>query len=167
MSGRLSASLTARLIGRLTCRLTRLTKPVEPSPGAVELPLTPLVTCLLVWLANCWSEVRGVIDQLNCPEKPVQLVLTREFRRVNPSSTARRQVQLVYGQRGSQLKLKFSWSWESSSVVKKFNYSWRSSTQLKFSSAEKAQLSWRSSTQLEFSSSEKLNCSWRSSTQLK
>jgi hypothetical protein len=73
--------------------------------GAVEPPLTSLATCLPAWPADCWSEVRGVRDQLNCPSKPVQLVLTREFRRENPSSTARRQVQLVYGQRGSQLKL--------------------------------------------------------------
>jgi hypothetical protein len=56
---------------------------------------------------------------LNCPGKPLQLVLTREFRRENPSSTARRQVQLVYGQKTSQLKLKFSWSSESSTVVEK------------------------------------------------
>jgi hypothetical protein len=156
------------------CSLTKLTKPVEP-------PLTTLSTCSPVWLADCWSEVREVRDQLNRLLGPVQLVLTREFRRENPSLASLRQVQLVYGQRGSQLKLKFSWSWESSTVVekaqlqlKKFNsaevqLSWKSST-----AAEEAQLSWilvqlkklncswRSSNQLK-----KLNCSWRSSTQLK
>jgi hypothetical protein len=110
--------------------------------GAVEPPLTSLATCLPVWLADCWSEVRGVRDQLNCPSKPVQLVLTREFRRENPSSTSQRQVRLVYGQRGSQLKLKFSWSWESSTVVEKAQLSW-SLAQLKSSTVvEKAQLSW-------------------------
>jgi hypothetical protein len=112
--------------------------------GAVEPPLTSLATYLPVWLADCWSEVRGVKDQLKCPSKPVQLVLTRDFRRENPSSTARRQVQLVYGQRGSQLKLKFSWSWESSTVVEKAQLSW-SSAQLKSSATvEEAQLSWSS-----------------------
>jgi hypothetical protein len=132
MSGRLSASLTVRLSDRLTRRLTRLTKPIEP-------PLTPLATYLPFWLADCWSEVR---NQLNCPSGPVQVVLTREFRRENPSSTARRQVQLVYAQRGSQLKLKFSWSWESSTVVENAQISW-SSAQLKSSTVvEKAQLSW-------------------------
>jgi hypothetical protein len=85
MTGILFTSLTIRLTGRLTCSLTRLTRPVEP-------PLTPLATCLPVWLADCWSEVRGVRDQLNCPSKLVHLVLTREFRRENPSSNARRQV---------------------------------------------------------------------------
>jgi hypothetical protein len=49
---------------------------------------------------------------LNCPWGPVKLVLTIKFRRENPVQLARRQVQLVYGQRGSQLKLKL-----------KFNYS--------------------------------------------
>ena len=73
-------SLSASLIGRLHSSLAKLTKPVEP-------PLTTLSTCSPVWLADCWSEVRGVRDQLNCPEKPVQLVLTREFKRENPSST--------------------------------------------------------------------------------
>jgi hypothetical protein len=121
-------SLSASLLGRLLCSMAKLTKPVEP-------PLTTLSTCSPVWLAGCWSEVRGVRDQLNCPEKPVQLVLTREFWRENPSSTARRQVQLVYGQRGSLLKLKFSWSWESSTVVEKAQLQFK-----KFNSAEKAQL---------------------------
>jgi hypothetical protein len=134
-SDRLSASLTVRLTGRQACSLTRLTGPVEP-------PLTSLATCLPVWLADCWSEVRGIRDQLNCPSGPVQLVLTREFRRENPNSTAQRQVQLVYGLRGSQLKLKFSWSWESSTVVEKAQLSW-SSAQLKSSAAaDEAQLSW-------------------------
>jgi hypothetical protein len=68
-----------------------------------------------------------------------------------PVQMARRQVQLVYGQRGSQLKLKFNFRWKSSTTaekaqlqlkklnlakkaqlqLKKFNYSWRSSMQLK------------------------------------
>jgi hypothetical protein len=47
---------------------------------------------------------------LNCPWGPVKLVLTIKFRRENPVQLARRQVQLVYGQRGSQLKLKFNCS---------------------------------------------------------
>jgi hypothetical protein len=71
----------------------------------------------------------------------------------------------VYGQRGSQLKLKFSWSWESSTVVEKaqlvveeVQLSW-SSAQLKSSIvAEEAQLSWS------FVQLKKLNWSWRSST---
>jgi hypothetical protein len=133
-SGRLSASLTVRLTGRLTHSLTRLTKPVEP-------PLITLATYLPVWLVDCWSEVRGVRYQLNCPSGPVQLVLTREFRRENPSSTARRQAQLVYGQRGSQLKLKFSWSWESSTIVEKAQLQLK-----KFNSAE-VHLSWKAQLQ--------------------
>jgi hypothetical protein len=116
----------------------RLTRLVEPPPQGSWTASTPLATCLPVWLADCWSEVR---DQLNCPSGPVQLVLTREFRRENPCSTTRRQVQLVYGQRGSQLKL-------SSAEVEKAQLSW-SLAQLKSSAAaEEAQLSWKAQLQL-------------------
>jgi hypothetical protein len=74
---------------------------------------------------------------LSCPTG-----LDLEFRRENPSSTARRQVQLVYGQRGSQLKLKFSWSWERSTVVEKAKLSWSSAQLQSSAAAEEAQLSW-------------------------
>jgi hypothetical protein len=118
------SSLSISLTGRLSRRLVKLTKT----------PLIAQTTCSPVWLADCKSEVRGVRDQLNCPSGPVQLVLTREFRRENSSSTSRRQVQLVYGQRGSQLKL-------SSADVEKAQLSW-SPAQLKSSAAaEEAQLS--------------------------
>jgi hypothetical protein len=115
----------------------RLTRPVEPPPRAVEPPLTPLATCLPVWLADFWLEVRGVKDQLNCPSGPVQPVLTREFRRENSISTARRQVHLVYGQRGSLLKL-------SSAGVEKAQLSLSSAQVKSWAVAEEAQLRWSS-----------------------
>ena len=92
--------------------------------GRLNRPWQLLATCLPVWLADCRSEVRGVRDQLNCPSGPVQPVLTSEFRRENPSSTARRQVQLVYGQRGSQLKLSSAEvqpSWKAQLQLNKFS----------------------------------------------
>jgi hypothetical protein len=91
-------------------------------------------------------------DRLNRLWGPVQLVLTRKFRRETLVQLAQRQVQLV-------LVIEFhGWSW-SSTQLKKLNWaeevhlSWRSSTQLKklnqlkkFNSAEKAKLFFNKNT---------------------
>jgi hypothetical protein len=104
-------NLYASLTGRLLHSLARLSE-----TGWIGRPV-----CLS---ANLTSRLldslsRRVRDRLNRLYGPVQLVLTRKFRRENPSSTARRQVQLVYGQGGSEFKLKFNYSWKSSTIAEK------------------------------------------------
>jgi hypothetical protein len=85
---------------------------------------------------------------LNCPWGPVQLVLTRKFRRENPSSTGLEVGSAgVWSERFTvevevQLQLrKLYCSWKSSTTVEEVQLSWKSST-----AAEEAQLSWKSST---------------------
>jgi hypothetical protein len=81
-----------------------MTGPVEPPPDN-SCDLTASLTSRLL--------VRSQRGQrpVELPPRTSSAVLDqRVFRRKNPSSTARRQVQLEYGQRGPQLKLRFSWS---------------------------------------------------------
>jgi hypothetical protein len=109
-------------------------KPVEPRWGAVELPLADLSAYLPVWLADCcevWQE--GSETGWTAPGDQFNWSWPESLGEKTPVQLAHRQVQLVYGQRGSQLKLKFNCSWESSTVAEKAKLQLK-----KFNSTEKA-----------------------------
>jgi hypothetical protein len=113
---RLSASLTARLTGRLNCRRIRQARTGWTTPqGGWTAPWYP-------WRPDCQSDWQTA-DQKSEGQRPVELpprtssagldqtVLERKPQLSCPGASSAR-----YGQRGPQLKLKFSWSWKFNSA---------------------------------------------------
>jgi hypothetical protein len=109
--------------GSKTSRLTRIL-----AENRLNRPLTPLVTWLPVWLADCRSEVRGTETSWAAPQDQFSWSRPESFGEKTPAQLPGAS-SAGYGQRGPQLKLKVQLS--------------RSPAQLKSSAAaEEAHHSW-------------------------
>jgi hypothetical protein len=136
---RLSASLTARLTGKLTCRRVRQVRTGWTAPWHP-------------WWPDCQSDWQTA-DQKSEGQRPVELpprtssvgldqrVLERKPQLSCPGASS-----AGYGRRGPQLKLKFSWSWKFNSA--KVQLCWKAQLQLKKLITTEVKFSWKAQLQL-------------------